>query len=100
MSNSDENSEGEDNNFVEAKDKVYSHIQLYSKLFMKEQHPEQEQISCLLWESNIELEELNLMNTKRSKLKSKFKNNFDTPINSLTVFLPYSFWKKSSQRNQ
>ena len=93
-SDSDESSEEEeDNNVVEAEDKVYSRIQLYGKLFMKEQRPEQEQISGLLWESNIELEEPNLMKTKKSKLKSEFKNYFDTPIDSLIAFLPYSFWQ-------
>ena len=72
LSNLDESSEEKDNNVVEAEDKVYSHIQLYGKVFMKEQHPEQEQISSLFWESNIELEQPNLVNTKRSKLNSEF----------------------------
>ena len=49
MSNPDESSEEKDNNnVVEAEDKVYSRIQLHGKLFMKEQCPEQEQISGLL----------------------------------------------------
>ena len=44
-------------------------------------------------ESNIELQEPDLMKTKKSKLKSEFKNYFDTPIDSLIAFLPYSFWE-------
>ena len=42
---------------------------------------------------NIELEETNLMKTKKTKLKSKFNNYFDTPIDSLITFLPYLFWQ-------
>ena len=60
---------------------------------MKEQRPEKEQISGFLWESNIELEEPNLMKRKKSKLKSEFKNYFDTPIDSLIAFLPHLFWE-------
>ena len=91
---SDESSEEEeDDDVFEAEDKVNSRLQLYGKLFMKEQRPEQEEISGLLWESNIELEEPNLMKRKKSKLKSEFKNYFYTPIDSLLAFLPYSFWE-------
>ena len=49
LSNSDESSEEEDNKVVEAEDRVYSRIQLYGKLFMKDYFPKQEQISGLLW---------------------------------------------------
>ena len=71
MTKSDESCEDEeDDNVVKAEDKVNSRLQLYGKLFMKEQRPEQEEISGLLWESNIELGEPNLMKRKKSRLKS------------------------------
>ena len=82
----------EDNNVTDDNDRVNSWLQLYGKLFMRQQCSEQEQCNGLLRKSNVEFEEPNLMKAKKSKLKNEFKNYFDTPIDSLIAFLPYSFW--------
>jgi len=86
-------SSNEGDNVHEVENHVNSRLQLYGRLFMKPQRPEQEQINGLLWESNIEVEEPNLMKTKKSKFKNEFKNYFDTSIDSLLAFLPFSFWR-------
>ena len=66
---SDKSSDEESDKINEAKDKVNFRLQLYGERFMRWQYQEQEQMNGPTWESNVELEEPNMMETKKSKIE-------------------------------